>query len=68
MSKEYWGKGIINISLDFLIAYAKDKLKIEKLIIGTNINNYRSINFIKKFNFIESHQNSKDIYFERILL
>jgi len=67
ISKDYWGTGIINICLEFMINYAKDNLNIKKLIIGTNKENQRSINFIKKFYFLETHQINKDIYFQRIL-
>ena len=63
ISKDYWGTGIIQICVEFLINYAKINLNINQLIVGTHKENKRSINFIKKFQFIETHQTVKDIYF-----
>ena len=67
ISTNYWGSGISNICLSFLLDYAKTKLNIKKITIGTAINNKRSINFIKKFDFIVDYSNQSTIYFYKYL-
>ena len=58
ISKLYWGKGIINKCLDYLIYYSFYDLGIVSLNIGTNINNNRAINFIKNI-ILQKIRNAK---------
>ena len=65
LSPDYWGKGIINNCLNYLIDYVFNELNFNTIIIGTGINNLRAIKFIKKFDFSIIKQTNKNIYFQR---
>ena len=63
ISRELWGKGIINQCLHAIIDYAANTLCLTKLLIGTDKNNVRAIEFAKKSGFTFNKEENGKVYF-----
>lgn len=62
ISTMYWGKGIINQCMSFLIHHAFNNLDLNKLTIGTSNKNIRTIEFAKKEGYIFDYKTSTHTY------
>lgn len=62
ISPKYWGKGIINQCMSFLIHYGFNNLNFKKLIVGTIHENIRTIEFSKKEGFIFDYKTETHTY------
>lgn len=76
ISTKFWGKGIINQCMGFLLHMGFREFKYDSLLIKTNNNNTRTIEFSKKEGFIFDYQTdkytclvmSKEIFFRNFYL
>lgn len=62
ISPEFWGKGIVNQCMSFLIHLGFNQIKLEKLIVGTINENIRTIEFSKKEGFIFEYKTKTHTY------
>lgn len=62
ISPDYWGKGIINQCISFLIHLGFNQIKLDKLIVGTINENIRTIEFSKKEGFIFDYKTDTHTY------
>lgn len=50
----YWGKGVMKVAFDFLIARAQQQYLVDKLIAKTEKENLKAIKFAQKMGFQEA--------------
>lgn len=62
ISSNYWGKGIINQCISFLIHFAFNQMNLDKLIVGTINENLRTIGFAKKEGFVFNYKTLSHTY------
>lgn len=60
--KDYWGKGIGEMAINFIHDYAKRELGLHKIVLNVHARNERAVNLYKKVGYNEigvSHDNIK---------
>lgn len=57
---EYWGKGIMSVAFELLIAVAKEKYQVNVLVAKTEITNLKALKFAEKLGF-QKISNEDDI-------
>ncbi|WP_448138014.1 GNAT family N-acetyltransferase [Sphingobacterium siyangense] len=68
MLPKYWGKGIMSVAFELLIALAKEKYQVNVLVAKTEITNLKALKFAEKLGFQKMSNDGDIIILEKRVL